>query len=153
MNQGTLRTKLYSGLQDAIKNGDTRADQVGKRIILPSLYAGSTRNKQQYYQDAMAICHWAGYPDLFITFTCNPKWPEIKYMLDYIPGQNPEDHPDIVNRVFHIKLNGFIEDIKKKMCFGRTITGMFIQYHLFIGSSLQFFNPIIYWSFTSVFHC
>jgi len=75
MHQGTLRTELYSGLQDAIDNGDTRTDQVGKRIILPSSYTGSPRNKQQYYQDAMAICRWAGYPDLFLTFTCNPKWP------------------------------------------------------------------------------
>jgi hypothetical protein len=115
MHQGTLRTELYSGLQDAIDNGDTRTEQIGKRIILPSSYTGSPRNKQQYYQDAMAICRWAGYPDLFLTFTCNPKWPEIQYMLDHLPGQKPEDRPDIYNRVFHIKLHELItEDIKKK---------------------------------------
>ena len=121
MHQGTLRTELYSGLQDAIDNGDTRTDQVGKRIILPSSYNGSPRNKQQYYQDAMSICRWAGYPDLFITFTCNPKWPEIQTMLDFIPGQKPEDRPDIVNRVFLIKLNELIEDIYKKKRFGKAI--------------------------------
>ncbi|WVZ50302.1 hypothetical protein U9M48_001568, partial [Paspalum notatum var. saurae] len=55
MHQGTLRTELYSGLQDAMDNGDTRTDQVGKKIILPSSYTNSPRNKQQYYQDAMAI--------------------------------------------------------------------------------------------------
>nr|XP_045088159.1 uncharacterized protein LOC120970143 isoform X2 [Aegilops tauschii subsp. strangulata] len=121
MYQGILRTELYSGLQDAIDNGDTRTDQVGKRIILPSSYNGSPRNKQQYYQDAMAICRWAGYPDLFITFTCNPKWPEIQTMLDFIPGQKPEDRPDIVNRVFLIKLNELIEDIYKNKRFGKAI--------------------------------
>ncbi|WVZ49780.1 hypothetical protein U9M48_001109 [Paspalum notatum var. saurae] len=122
MHQGTLRTELYSGLQDALDNGDTRTDQIGKIIILPSSYTGSPRNKHQYYQDAMAICRWAGYPDLFLTFTCNPKWPEIQYMLDEIPGQKPEDRPDVCNRVFHIKLHQLInEDIKKNKCFGRTI--------------------------------
>jgi hypothetical protein len=120
-HQGTLRTELYSGLQDAIDNGDTRSDQVGKTIILPSSYNGSRRNKVQYYQDAMAICRWAGYPDLFITFTCNPKWPEIQTMLDFIPGQKPEDRPDIVNRVFMINLNELIEDIYKKKRFGKAI--------------------------------
>ncbi|KAL5647488.1 hypothetical protein ACJX0J_041843, partial [Zea mays] len=29
------------------------------------------------YQDAMAICRVYGPPDLFVTFTCNPKWKEI----------------------------------------------------------------------------
>ncbi|KAM0880860.1 hypothetical protein ACQ4PT_033300 [Festuca glaucescens] len=119
MHQGSLRTELYSGLQDAIDNGDTRSDHIGKTIILPSSYSGSRRNKTQYYQDAMAICRWAGYPDLFITFTCNPKWAEIQTMLDFIPGQKPEDRPDIVNRVFMIKLNELIEDIYKKQRFGK----------------------------------
>lgn len=31
----------------------------------------------QHYQDAMAICRVKGPPDLFITFTCNPKWIDI----------------------------------------------------------------------------
>jgi hypothetical protein len=35
-NQGKLRTKLYSGLQDALERGDIRTKQVGKRIYLPS---------------------------------------------------------------------------------------------------------------------
>jgi hypothetical protein len=131
MHQGTLRMELYSGLQDAMDNGDTRSDQVGKRIILPSSYNGSPRNKGQYYQDAMAICRWAGYPDLFITFTCNPKWHEIQTMLDFIPGQKPEDRPDIVNRVFMIKLNELIEDIYKKKRFGKATGSKFAQFQSF----------------------
>ena len=43
------------------------------------------------YQDAMEICRWAGNPDLFITFTANPKWLEIQSFLDEILGQNPHD--------------------------------------------------------------
>jgi hypothetical protein len=39
-------------------------------------------------QDAMAICRWARCPDAFVTFICNPQWPEIKKAL--LPGQQPQ---------------------------------------------------------------
>ena len=53
---------------------------------------------QQNYQDAMSIVRKFGKPDLFVTFTCNPKWREIFASLLY--GQKPQDRPDIVARVF-----------------------------------------------------
>ena len=46
----------------------------------------------QRYQDAMALLH-VGKPDLFITKTCNPSWPEIQALL--LPGQKAQDRPDI----------------------------------------------------------
>ena len=118
-NQGNLRTDLYAGLQDAVERGDTRADQVGKRILLPSTFTDSSRYKAQNFQDAMAICRWAGYPDLFVTFTCNAAWPEIQSMLQEV-GQTASERPDIVDRVFHIKLKEFMRDIKEREYFGRT---------------------------------
>ena len=39
----------------------------------------------------MAICRSVGYPDLFITFTCNPKWPKIALFLESIEGQKVEN--------------------------------------------------------------
>ncbi|GJX00668.1 DNA helicase PIF1, ATP-dependent, partial [Tanacetum coccineum] len=69
-----------------------------------------TRNNQDtlhvdlYHSDAMALCRTYGNPDLFITFTSNPKWPEISEVLDYIPGQKAQDRPEIGIRVFKIKL-------------------------------------------------
>jgi hypothetical protein len=121
-NQGKLRTELYSGLQDALERGDTRTEQVGKRIIVPSSFTGGRRNKAQNLQDAFAICRWVGYPDLFITFTCNANWPEIQYMLDEAGGrQKPADRPDIVDRVFMIKLKELMRDIKEKKHFGETL--------------------------------
>ena len=41
-------------------------------------------------------------PDLFLTFTCNPKWPEI--VANLLPGQTASDRPDLVARVFKLKL-------------------------------------------------
>ncbi len=47
---------------------------------------------QQLYQDGMAIVRKLGKADLFVTFTCNPKWPEIQKEL--LPGQTANDRPD-----------------------------------------------------------
>ncbi|KAL6580279.1 hypothetical protein OROMI_008303 [Orobanche minor] len=71
----------------------------------------------QNYKDAMAICRWAGYPDLFITFTCNAKWPEITRFLEK-RKLKPEDRPDIVCRVFKMKLDELMNDIQRKNIFG-----------------------------------
>ena len=70
----------------------------------------------QNYQDAMAICRWAGYPDVFITITCNSKWPEIHRYVDKL-GLRPEDRPDIIARIFKIKLDQFVRDLKKDQIF------------------------------------
>uniref|UniRef100_A0A2N9EYQ4 ATP-dependent DNA helicase n=1 Tax=Fagus sylvatica TaxID=28930 RepID=A0A2N9EYQ4_FAGSY len=120
-NQLQLRSEVYYGLKDAVFKGDTTPSSVGKRIVLPSSFTGSPRYMIQNYQDAMAICRWAGYPDLFITFTCNPKWPEIETFLSLIPGQRPEDRPDIIARVFKIKLDQLLHDLKHGKHFGKVI--------------------------------
>ena len=57
----------------------------------------------------MAIfCHY-GKPDLFITFTCNLKWPEITGSL--LPNQTPADRPDVTAQVFKLKLKSLLHDI------------------------------------------
>ena len=80
----------------------------------------------QNYQDAMAICRHYGNPDLFITFTCNPKWPEITRALAIIPGQKPEDRPDIVARVFKMKLDHILSIIKSGSIFGTIIADLYV---------------------------
>ena len=57
-----------------------------------------------------------GHPDLFITFTCNPKWNEIEKEL--LRGQTATDRPDLVDRVFKLKLNQMVELVTKKELFG-----------------------------------
>jgi hypothetical protein len=53
----------------------------------------------------MAVCCWVGYPNLFVTFKCNAKWPEIQYMIDESKvKQKSADRADIIVRVFMIKL-------------------------------------------------
>jgi hypothetical protein len=71
-------------------------------------------------QDAMAICKKFGYPDLFLTFTCNPKWPEIQRHMDKSHNQSIY-RPDICCRVFKIKLDQMMADFRKGEFFGRVI--------------------------------
>ncbi|XP_075475631.1 uncharacterized protein LOC142507875 [Primulina tabacum] len=103
--------EMYKGLHDALLRGETNPSTQGKRIILPSTFTEGARYMIQNYQDAMAICKWAGYPDLFITFTCNPKWLEIVRFVEE-RGLKPEDRPDIVCRIFKIKLDALIKDLR-----------------------------------------
>jgi hypothetical protein len=78
----------------------------------------------QNYQDAMKICRRDGCPNVFVTFICNPQWFEIKRALPF--GQQPQDRPDLVTRVFKIKLKELINDIHKNHILGRTIVGIYV---------------------------
>ena len=74
---------------------------------------------RQRYQDAMAIVRSEGLPDVFVMFTCNPKWTEIADEL--LPGQTAQDRPDIVSRVFNFKVKALLNGLTKSGWFGRTI--------------------------------
>lgn len=93
--QKELRSELYNGLADAILRGYINSSTHGKCVVLLSSFTGGARYMIQNYQDAMAICRWVGYPDLFITFTCNPKWPEVIRFVES-RGLRPNDRPDII---------------------------------------------------------
>ncbi len=124
LNKKKLRADLYQGLQDAIAAGDTGAVAIRQRIILPSSFIVGPRHMVQNDQDAMAIYRWAGCPNAFVTFTCNPQWLEIRRAL--LLGQQLEDRPDLVTRMFKIKLKELINDIHKNHILGRTIVGIYV---------------------------
>ncbi|GBP55934.1 ATP-dependent DNA helicase PIF1 [Eumeta japonica] len=116
MNQKQLRADNYNNLMDSLYNNDREMGQgIGKMIILPSTYVGSPRHMMQNYQDSMAIVSKYGKPDLFITFTCNPNWQEI---LDNLQGTKKEHRPDLIARIFKLKLEELLDDITRKHIFG-----------------------------------
>ena len=73
----------------------------------------------QNYQDAMAIVATLGKPDLFIATTCSPLWSEIADNL--LPRQIWADRPDLVCRVFRLKLKDIFYDICKHFVLGKVI--------------------------------
>ena len=71
---------------------------------------------QKLYQDSIAIVRHYGKSSLFITFTANPKWVEIQREL--LPGQQAKDRPDLVSRVFYLKVQDLLNQIRKTEVFG-----------------------------------
>ncbi|GBP73542.1 hypothetical protein EVAR_89202_1 [Eumeta japonica] len=122
LNQTKLRSEEYIHLRDAI-NTDGNAQNVGRMTILPATYIGSPRHMHEYAQDAMSYVRHYGTADLFITFTCNPQWIEIKQEL--FPGQSPIDRHDITARVFRQKLKSLMDFIVKHNVFGETRCWMY----------------------------
>ena len=85
-NQKKLRSEEYIYFRDArIDNVDSTND-IGTAYILPSSYIGNLRHMQEYIPATMTYVRAYGLPDLFITFTGNPNWDEIKNLL--LSGQN-----------------------------------------------------------------
>ena len=77
----------------------------------------------EYAQYAMSYVRNYGRLDLFITFTCNPNWDEIKNCL--FPGQSQTHRHDITARVFKQKLKSVMDLIVKYNVFGSVCCWMY----------------------------
>jgi hypothetical protein len=100
-------------------NDQVDANAVGRKVILPSSFTGSPRYMHQKCQDALAVAARFGKATYFITITTNPNWDEIVEAAG-TKGVNPQDDPIIVARVFHLKLQQLMEELKNGL-FGRMI--------------------------------
>jgi len=123
-NQAKLRVELYKGLVDAVNTADANLNETGRRLILPSSFVGGPRYMLNLFHDSMAIVRQYGKPDLFITVTCNPKWFEITSRL--LLGQRAQDQPDLVTRVFRLKLNAIMDQLIKCKVLGEVVAHMHV---------------------------
>jgi len=121
MNQDSLRAESYKGLIDAMSLPEFTAGvtKVGRQIILPATYAGGPRAMQQNYLDAMSIVKKYGKPDFFITMTASPTWPELTKNLR--KGETAATRPDLMARVFHLKLRALLDELLKKQVLGKPL--------------------------------
>ncbi len=124
--QSNLRSESYNRLQEYINEAaHERGVKPGKPIVLPSTFAGSSRHMAQEYADAMAIVRKKGNNglDYFITMTSNTKWEEVQASLprDQYGNKLQEaiDRPDIVARVFKLKMDSLLKDIFEDKIFGQ----------------------------------
>ena len=72
----------------------------------------------------MTVVSRYGKPDFFLTMTCNPKWREIQECL--APGQVAVDRPDVVARVFKLKVDELRNDLFKRNVLGRVLAYIFV---------------------------
>lgn len=68
-----------------------------------------------------------GIPICSLTFTCNPKWEEIQDTVMSQGSQDASVRPDIIARVFKIKLDMLLADLTKKDVLGRVRAGISFQ--------------------------
>lgn len=119
LNQTRLRADSYRGLTDALDAGIAPKD-LGKQVIPPLTFSGGRRAMQQLLQDAMGNVRKLGSPSLLITMTCNPEWKEIQNEL--LLGQTASVRPDLVARVFDLKLRALQKDLVQGKVLGE-VTG------------------------------
>ena len=104
-------------------NNAGEAHNLGQIVILPSSYTGSPRYMRERQQDAMAYVRRFGKPDLFITFTCNPEWKEIKENI--FNNQKLIHRHDITSRVFRQYVLKLVDLMKNADIFGKKICYMY----------------------------
>ena len=115
--QKKIRADSYKTVEAAVDSGQAEGRNLGGRIILPATHVGSRRYMNKAYHHSMAVVRSRGRPTLFITFTANPKWPEIEREL--WPGQDAKDRPDLVSRVFALKVESLLHEVRHNNVFGR----------------------------------
>jgi hypothetical protein len=91
---------MYKWLSEVVLRRVTDPTSSGKRIVLLSTFVHN-------YQDVMAIL-WLGRISKFLK----------RFRL------KPEDRPDLVIRLFKIKLNDLLKEIKKSDVFGKVKSGI-----------------------------
>jgi hypothetical protein len=117
--QSLYRGASYRSMHDQFQRdgaGNGNLANVGKPVVLPSSFVGSPRYYYQLYLDAMALPLRYHKPDLFVTITCNPYWPEIARAIPR--GSHWRFHPDIVGRVFMLKFASVLQEITVSQIFG-----------------------------------
>jgi len=73
---------------------------------------GGQKFYSKNFHNSLAILREYGKLDPFITMTMNPRCPEVTDNL--FPGQQPWHRPDLLTRVFKMKLDEFLHDMTKK---------------------------------------
>ncbi len=119
--QPKLHASEYINLAQKLGDGQGDFDEVetvrfGRLVVLPA----SDRYLRQKRQDSMLIAVELAHPDIFLTFSCNPKWPEIIGECQRT-NTKPKDRPDICNCVFAMKMKETIRYIKDAKIFGNIV--------------------------------
>ncbi|XP_028079646.1 uncharacterized protein LOC114281401 [Camellia sinensis] len=100
LNQKKILAELYQDLSD-IDPDDLQPNQI----------------------DSIVITRYNQHPDIFLTMTANPNWPEITSAL--LPHQKAIDRPDLIARVFELKRKCLMKEIETNKVFGNKVAHVF----------------------------
>lgn len=133
-------------------NDDVRA---GLTFLSSSTYVGGDSYMRQNMNNIIAISNKVGYPEIFLTTTCIPQWPDIKNALP--SGQSVVNRPDICAPAFLIKLRTLIPYSSEEKVFGnvkapekvvefqkRGLPHRQYFFHLMHESNLMNYDPLVW---------
>ena len=86
------------------------------KSFLNDSVTGSPRHLKKLASNSIFLVETLGKPHGFLTLTTNPEWEEIKSRL--FPGQTAYDRPDIVDQVFHARLQALLTNLRGGKYFG-----------------------------------
>ena len=113
-DQVNMRSWLSPPFQDKLRSYAVacgRSVPEGK-IFLPSGVPGSYVYQRRFFHDVLHIARMKGPSHLFVTFTCNPDWPEIRALIGGDFDANLDSHQDIIARVFVHKRKQLIDRLE-----------------------------------------
>ncbi|XP_076059364.1 uncharacterized protein LOC143035974 [Oratosquilla oratoria] len=117
------QNKIRKERADILRCDDGKS--TGQRVIIPSSFVGGPRYMKQRQQDALAFVTNYGSPDFLITFTMNPRWEELNEAIEQTDSssasrhRSDNDRPDLVSRIFKLKVDSIMDDLTNKNIFGR----------------------------------
>jgi len=115
--RGRRGGRLQTGARStAVTVSDVPIDPYSKPCFLGDSFHGSKRHLKKLAINALHLVQCKGQSHLFITLTCNKKWPEFTEVL--WPGADVFDMPGIVCQVFHAKLKALLHNLRHGKYFG-----------------------------------
>ncbi|KAK9723987.1 hypothetical protein RND81_05G039300 [Saponaria officinalis] len=118
--QVSCREYYYYMLQNRPNNYLLRAGRCLQQYVVHM----GPRDMKKRYLNAMSLVQKYGKPNLFITMTYNSSWPEIKEQLSV--GEEAQNRPDLVSRVFQEKLLALKKQIMEKQIFGEVAALVYV---------------------------
>jgi len=113
MHVGAMRSEKVQGRLREYARACGRSFGPDK-VFLPANEPGSHAYQRRFFHDVLHISRHEGASHLFITFTCNPNWPEVTALLGgHKPDFTSESHQAVLQRVFVDKLRQFIHRLRK----------------------------------------
>ncbi len=103
MGQTTQTTDNLTKQEEQDRRATGYIDEPKNESYLPSSVHGSPRHMTALAKNALVLVSEFGCLNVFLTLTCNPKWPEI--VLQLLDGQTAFDHPDVIEAVFKSRLD------------------------------------------------
>ncbi|GAA0187450.1 hypothetical protein LIER_34738 [Lithospermum erythrorhizon] len=101
---------------DEVVDGEIEIQNMSKKRYEQGVPMEVPKDMRHRHLDSMSLVQEYGRKDLFFTITCNSNWPEIKDCL--AQGEEVQNRPDLVVRVFKAKLSILQDRIMTDKIFG-----------------------------------